>query len=509
MGYVNGPGAAGGTVGDIDSLEGFSLPFLGGRAPKAKAPAAAASKPSAKGIGAALAASRAAARAPGAPPRSFGIAGIARPTPAAAAASSPGVSIAQIAPRFAAIGPNPVTFNAPQLQPAPGEGTMRVLIAAPASPMLRRAFRTMGDSERAQVISDLSQSTGLSGYELSQYSDDDLAGLSFKSIGKAFSNVGKAVGKAVTQTGHVVGNVVTSKIGQAVIGTGLALTGVGLPAAAAIGAGLQAGGGLIKSGGGLKGALTGAAIGGAEGAAASLAGKAISRYAPSVTNVARDVGNAILPGNPFSRISTATAAATDTPLIAAPAAAVAAAAALPPAPAPAAIDTRTAMTTALPAGGVSVQSPTVQRVATQTLAAGTAANKRAKAAAKQVDQLNVKIAALSKALTSAQAAGDALGVSQISGAIGVAQGALATASGLAQTGSDSLRIAGNAAQGAATGAIAGAGAGSFVDWVKAHKALSIGAGVAAAGVLALALAPRRGGGQQLPWIYDPRTRGVA
>jgi hypothetical protein len=108
-------------------------------------------------------------------------------------------------------------------------------------------------------------------------------GLGF-SLGKIVKNIGKTVTKAVKDTGHVVGNVVTSKVGQAVIGTGLALTGVGIPAAAAIGAASQAGGGLIKSGGGLKAATKGALVGGVEGAAAGVAGKVIH---------STDIGSAI------------------------------------------------------------------------------------------------------------------------------------------------------------------------------------------------------------------------
>lgn len=100
------------------------------------------------------------------------------------------------------------------------------------------------------------------------------AGFSLKKIVK---NVGKAVGKAVKDTGHVAGKVITSKVGQAVIGTGLALTGVGIPLAAGIGAGAQAAGQLIKPGGNLGKAAKGAAVGGAEGLAAGVAGKALGK----------------------------------------------------------------------------------------------------------------------------------------------------------------------------------------------------------------------------------------
>lgn len=97
------------------------------------------------------------------------------------------------------------------------------------------------------------------------------------SLGKVVKNIGKTVTKAVKDTGHVVGKVVTSKVGQAVIGTGLALTGVGIPAAAAIGAATQAGGQLIKPGGNLGKAAKGAAVGAAEGVAAGIIAKPLGK----------------------------------------------------------------------------------------------------------------------------------------------------------------------------------------------------------------------------------------
>lgn len=103
---------------------------------------------------------------------------------------------------------------------------------------------------------------------------DELGGFSLKKIA---GNVTKAVTKAVKDVGHVTGNVVTSTVGKTIIGGALAATGVGIPLAAAIGAGTQAVGGAIKSGGGIKaassGALQGAAIGAASGVAGKLLGK--------------------------------------------------------------------------------------------------------------------------------------------------------------------------------------------------------------------------------------------
>lgn len=105
------------------------------------------------------------------------------------------------------------------------------------------------------------------------------------SLKKVVKNVGKAVGKGVKDVGHAAGAAATSTIGKAVIGSALALTGVGIPAAAGLMAASQAGGNLIKKGGNLKRAAKGAAEGAVEGAAAGVAGK----FLPKIPGVGSKV----------------------------------------------------------------------------------------------------------------------------------------------------------------------------------------------------------------------------
>ena len=100
------------------------------------------------------------------------------------------------------------------------------------------------------------------------------------------------VGGAVTAVGHTIGSAVTSKVGQAVIGTGLALTGVGAPAAAAIFAATKGVGTLIKPGGNIKGALTGAAQGAIEGVVAANA----LNIAKGAVSVVKGAGSAVASG---------------------------------------------------------------------------------------------------------------------------------------------------------------------------------------------------------------------
>lgn len=112
------------------------------------------------------------------------------------------------------------------------------------------------------------------------YELGDLEGLSIKGVFKAVKKIASPIQKGAAAVGHTVGTVVTSKVGQAVIGTALAATGVGIPAAAAIMAGTKAAGNLIKPGGNIKHALTGALQGAAEGVAAGAAGAAFKAVAP-------------------------------------------------------------------------------------------------------------------------------------------------------------------------------------------------------------------------------------
>jgi hypothetical protein len=96
-----------------------------------------------------------------------------------------------------------------------------------------------------------------------------------KTVAKAAKDTGNATKKAVVDTGHVAGAVATSKVGQAVIGSALAVSGVGLPAAAAIGATAKGGGALIKKGGNLGKAGNAAVQGAAVGAGSAVVGAAV------------------------------------------------------------------------------------------------------------------------------------------------------------------------------------------------------------------------------------------
>lgn len=139
-----------------------------------------------------------------------------------------------------------------------GRGVSRVPSAVPVSaPIVRRLVLvpSHGSSARTPLIAvDIDT---LQGYEV-----DEFDGLGF-SLGSIVKNIGNAVTKAVSDTknavvkaavdtGHVAGTVATSGVGKAVIGGALALTGVGIPAAIAIGAATQGIGTLIKPGGNIE-----------------------------------------------------------------------------------------------------------------------------------------------------------------------------------------------------------------------------------------------------------------
>lgn len=98
------------------------------------------------------------------------------------------------------------------------------------------------------------------------------------------TNAVKAVGKGVKDTGHFVGKVASNPITQGITAAALAATGVGAPASAAILAGMKGGGNLLKPGGNLKGAATGALQGGALGAVSGLASPLV-RAIPGVSKV--------------------------------------------------------------------------------------------------------------------------------------------------------------------------------------------------------------------------------
>lgn len=114
--------------------------------------------------------------------------------------------------------------------------------------------------------------------------EEGLGGFSLKKLVKGVSKTVKKIAspiqKGAAAVGHEAGKIVTSKVGQAVLGTALAATGVGIPAAAAIMGGTKAVGSLIKPGGNIKHALTGAYQGALTGAAFGVAGKAFQAVAP-------------------------------------------------------------------------------------------------------------------------------------------------------------------------------------------------------------------------------------
>ena len=76
-----------------------------------------------------------------------------------------------------------------------------------------------------------------------------------------FKNVGRAISKGVKDVGHTVGKVADNKYVKGAVAAGLAATGVGAPASAAIMAGMGAAGGAMKPGGGLRSAARGAGTG--------------------------------------------------------------------------------------------------------------------------------------------------------------------------------------------------------------------------------------------------------
>ena len=137
-------------------------------------------------------------------------------------------------------------------------------------------------------------------------SDDDFAQFG----GFSLKGIFRGIGKAATGVGHAVGKVVTSKPFQGVLGAGLALTGVGAPAAAGIFAATKGVGTLIKPGGTLKRAATGAAQGAVEGLTAAAARKVI----PSIYNVGKGavtgVVSRFLPSSTAPNVETVPATAT-------------------------------------------------------------------------------------------------------------------------------------------------------------------------------------------------------
>lgn len=388
-----------------------------------------------------------------------------------------------------------------------------MVYGAPGGPIgVRRAFRTLSDDERSQMRAQVANDYGLSGYDVLEFSDDDLAGFSLKGIGKALTNVKNTVVKAVKDTGHAAGTAVTSKIGQAVIGTGLALTGVGLPAAAAIGAAAKAGGELIKPGGNLGKAARGAVTGAATGVAAVGARTLLTKAAPGVLDAARGIGNKLLPGNPFKRVSTSTA---DTAGIADRAAEIALAGGALTLPGvqvtPSRPDYSRPTVAKLPRDRTpaSGSSDTKKRVAEATINAGKKAKGAADAGAGKLDELNAKIDVLAGGLEKARAAGDAIGADKISQMIADAQSKVAQVSSSIAGGGEVLRTAGAAAEGAAIGATAGAAGAGVQQWISDNPGKAAAIGIGALGAIALVLRGRGSSSSSSAPAFAPPTFSVS
>jgi hypothetical protein len=321
------------------------------------------------------------------------------------------------------------------------------------------------------------------------------------SLGKIVKNIGKTVKKAVVDTGHVAGKVVTSTAGQAVIGGALALTGVGLPAAAAIGAASKGVGNLIKPGGNLKGAATGAAQGAALGVGASLAGKVIKTVAPGVTNKADSVVNKLSGGRLFKRAAAPTLehAIAAQPLVDAIANA--------PIPGVQAITGGVSPVSILPAAAlpIAAAAPVVApkdksaAIAKRVLAAGKASDVQAGKIADSVDKMNAKIGKLQAGLRQAQGASDAVGASAITQQIAQLSTLVQQAQMGGATAAAAVRNAGAAIEGATVGAVGGSATNAAVQWVKENPMIAAGVG----GAALLVLWPKGGGSARYSRGSDP------
>ncbi len=176
----------------------------------------------------------------------------------------------------------------PQMPLAPAAPLINIINDAPPMPVeydangvgdygvatrrLAHSRVLFGSGGSAPLIYGLGDDEGLGGFSLKGI---------VKGVSKAVKTVASPVQKAAAAVGHTAGNIVTSKVGQAVLGTALAATGVGIPAAAAIMGGTKAVGNLIKPGGNLKHAATGALQGAATGVVAGAAGQAFKAIAPN------------------------------------------------------------------------------------------------------------------------------------------------------------------------------------------------------------------------------------
>jgi len=320
--------------------------------------------------------------------------------------------------------------------------------------------------------------------QLAGYTDEQLGIFGIKiggSVGKALKKVDQTRLKAT----KAVGKVVTSTAGKAILGTVLAATGVGIPLAAAIGAGTQAAGTAAK-GGKLKDVAKAAAGGAAIGAGGAIAGK-----------VVRGVGGAVAKRVAAGRAAKALPASTSSPLdtlsqqIPGVSVLPSTAGAMPvikeisdaPVNVLAAEDQTPSTQKRVKGGSIAGKVNTAKKV----LATGTAAKAKANKAADVADAAAKKASKLSQALEFAKKAGDTLGISQLSSAAQAAQNVADNASAAASTAADQARSVGNAAEGAAQGAVGGGVLGPIGEFISNNKPLVYGVVALTGGVVLISL----------------------
>ncbi|MFL5912760.1 MAG: hypothetical protein ACJ768_19615 [Gaiellaceae bacterium] len=107
-----------------------------------------------------------------------------------------------------------------------------------------------------------------------------------------FGKIGSGIKHAAQGVGHAVGKVASNPWVQGLTAAGLAATGVGAPAAAAIMAGVKGGGALLKPGGNIGQGLKGAATGAVMGAGAAKAGQLL-RGGGSLGGILGKAGSAL------------------------------------------------------------------------------------------------------------------------------------------------------------------------------------------------------------------------
>lgn len=404
-----------------------------------------------------------------------------------------GVPVAVVAP--AASSSSSSSSSAVQVKP----GTAVVLAVKPATTVVRRKIALAPAKVQQQ---------------LGAYPDEDaLGGLSLK--GALHS-----VRKVATNVGHAVGTAVTSKVGQGLLGVGLAATGVGLLPAIAIGAGVKGVGTAIKPGGSFKSVATGAAQGAALGAGSSLVGTGARAVISKVT--APKASDTAAASSALDRAAEANAAANTVkvntianadgsqsliddmnapgggglPAVAsnittdsgAPAPAT-----LPMVPlmrqktdaTPPFTPTRTRARSRQKTGGSDLSS-SIDAAGT-TLAVGKAAKNAADNSAAKVKSLSDRLRQLENAASAASQAGDAAGASGFAGLAQQLAQQLQDAQSAAQQAQDALHQAGNAAEGAAAGAVGGSAVGAIGDFFAEHK---LGVGLTVGGIVLALLVPR-------------------